>query len=329
MDKDIDRYSITGRIGEGAHGLVLKAIHLPTGRKVALKKLLLKSLDDGIPLNVMREIKTLQHINCKYVIQLYDVFPRGMSFILVMEYMCSGLWEMIRDTENCLSEAQIKSYTQMLLKGVHYLHAHNIMHRDIKPANLLINSKGILKIADLGLARLFWNEGGRPYSHQVATRWYRAPELLYGARYYDQSVDLWAVGCVVAELINTKPLFQGESDIEQLAIVLCTLGTPTKESWPDLTTLPDYNKITFPESVAIPWKELLPISNDEAVDFVRSFLFYDSSKRILPADALSHVWFRVQPLPALLADMPKPSETHRTLMKQQSNSSNQMRTILS
>ncbi|OWR49543.1 cyclin-dependent kinase 20 [Danaus plexippus] len=305
MASNITNYSVLGRIGEGAHGLVFKARHLPTGRDVALKKILIKNLEDGIPLNVMREIKALQLLRCKYVIKLYDMFPRGMCLVLVLEYMCSGLWEMLHQKQQELTLPRVKTYAQMLLKGTRYMHAHYVMHRDLKPANLLINHEGILKIADLGLARLYWPDGGRPYSHQVATRWYRAPELLYGARYYSQNVDIWAVGCIIAEMITKQPLFAGESDIEQLAIVLQRLGTPTEETWPKHSELPDYHKITFPESSPMPWTELLPGVEPDAIHLIKSFILYDAQKRISAKEALNHPWFHTKPLPAALEDMPK------------------------
>ncbi|CAH2233721.1 cyclin-dependent kinase 20 [Pararge aegeria] len=306
---DISNYSVVGRIGEGAHGLVFKARHLPTGREVALKKILIKNIEDGIPINVMREIKALQLLRCKYVIKLYDMFPRGMSLVLVLEYMCSGLWEMLHHNQQEMTLPRIKTYVQMLLKGTRYMHAHYVMHRDLKPANLLINHEGILKIADLGLARLYWPDGGRPYSHQVATRWYRAPELLYGARYYSEKVDIWAVGCIIAEMITKQPLFAGESDIEQLAIVLQRLGTPTEESWPRHSELPDYHKITFPESLPMPWTDLLPGVDPDAIDLIKSIVLYDEQKRISAKEAIRHAWFQTRPLPATLEDMPRPNVT--------------------
>ncbi|XP_022115613.2 cyclin-dependent kinase 20 [Pieris rapae] len=307
MNRDITSYSIVGRIGEGAHGLVFKANHLPTGREVALKKILIKNIDEGIPVNVMREIKALQLLRCKYIIKLYDMFPRGMSLVLVLEYMSSGLWDMLHHRQQELTLPRVKAYAQMLLKGTRYMHAHYVMHRDLKPANLLINHEGVLKIADLGLARLFWPDGGRPYSHQVATRWYRAPELLYGARYYTENVDVWAVGCIIAEMITKKPLFAGESDIEQLAIVVQHLGTPTEESWPDHSNLPDYHKITFPESPPMSWTQILPGVEPDAVNFIKSFLLYDEKKRISAKEALKHSWLRTKPSPANLEDMPRPN----------------------
>ncbi|XP_051281586.1 cyclin-dependent kinase 20 isoform X3 [Dicentrarchus labrax] len=188
----MEQYSILGRIGEGAHGIVFKAKHIETGETVALKKVALRRLEDGIPNQALREIKALQEIeDNQHVVKLKDVFPHGTGFVLVFDFMLSDLSEVIRNSERPLTPAQVKGYMMMLLKGVAFLHHNNIMHRDLKPANLLISSSGHLKIADFGLARLFSDQGERLYSHQVATRWYRAPELLYGARKYDEGVDLW------------------------------------------------------------------------------------------------------------------------------------------
>ncbi|XP_041860930.1 cyclin-dependent kinase 20 isoform X2 [Melanotaenia boesemani] len=188
----MEQYSILGRVGEGAHGIVFKAKHVETGETVALKKVALRRLEDGIPNQALREIKALQKIeDNQHVVKLKDVFPHGTGFVLVFDFMLSDLSEVIRNYQRPLTPAQVKGYMMMLLKGVAFLHHNNIMHRDLKPANLLISSSGHLKIADFGLARLFSDRGERLYSHQVATRWYRAPELLYGARKYDEGVDLW------------------------------------------------------------------------------------------------------------------------------------------
>ncbi|KAF6327060.1 cyclin dependent kinase 20 [Rhinolophus ferrumequinum] len=189
----MDQYCILGRIGEGAHGIVFKAKHVETGEIVALKKVALRRLEDGIPNQALREIKALQEMeDNQYVVQLKAVFPHGAGFVLAFEFMLSDLAEVVRHAQRPLAQAQVKSYLQMLLKGVAFCHANNIVHRDLKPANLLISASGQLKIADFGLARVFSPDGSRLYTHQVATRWYRAPELLYGARQYDQGVDLWS-----------------------------------------------------------------------------------------------------------------------------------------
>ncbi|XP_004870147.1 cyclin-dependent kinase 20 isoform X2 [Heterocephalus glaber] len=282
----MDQYCILGRIGEGAHGIVFKAKHVETGEIVALKKVALRRLEDGIPNQALREIKSLQEIeDNQYVVQLKAVFPHGMGFVLAFEFMLSDLAEVVRHAQRPLAPAQVKSYLQMLLKGVTFCHANNIVHRDLKPANLLISASGQLKIADFGLARIFSPDGSRLYTHQVATRWYRAPELLYGARQYDQSVDLWAVGCIMGELLNGSPLFPGENDIEQLCCVLRILGTPSPQVWPEITELPDYKKISFKEQAPVPLEEVLPDASPQALDLLGHFLLYPPHQRIAASQA--------------------------------------------
>ncbi|MED6281162.1 Cyclin-dependent kinase 20 [Characodon lateralis] len=306
----MDQYSILGRIGEGAHGIVFKAKHIETGETVALKKVALRKLEEGIPNQALREIKALQEIeDNQHVVKLKDFFPHGTGFVLVFDFMLSDLSEVIRNYQRPLTPAQVKCYMMMLLKGVAFLHHNNIMHRDLKPANLLISPSGHLKVADFGLARLFSNQGERLYSHQVATRWYRAPELLYGARKYDEGVDLWAVGCIFGELLNSSPLFPGENDIEQLCCVLRVLGTPTQDSWPEIVELPDYNKITFKENPAIPLEEIVPDTSSQAIDLLCKFLVYPSKQRCSARQALIHPYFFSSPLPVHRSELPVPQRT--------------------
>ena len=295
----MENYSILGRIGEGAHGIVFKAKKIQSGELVALKKIALLKLEDGVPNSAIREIKALQQIDHPNIVKLYDVFPTGAGFALVFEFMMTDLSEIIRNDQFILTKPQIKMYILMLLKGISYCHQRNIMHRDLKPANLLIALNGELKIADFGLARVYiHDESGRQYSHQVATRWYRAPELLYGSRSYDVGVDLWAVGVIFGEMLNHSPLFPGESDIEQLCCVLKALGTPNEQVWPGLKELPDYNKITFPENQPIPLEKLVPDASEMEMDLLKQFLIYDSSKRLHAKNALLHPLFFTEPLPA-------------------------------
>ncbi|XP_020755305.2 cyclin-dependent kinase 20 isoform X4 [Odocoileus virginianus] len=262
----MEQYCILGRIGEGAHGIVFKAKHVETGEIVALKKVALRRLEDGIPNQVLREIKALQEIeDSQYVVQLKAVFPHGAGFVLAFEFMLSDLAEVVRHTQRPLAQAQVKSYLQMLLKGVAFCHANNIVHRDLKPANLLISASGQLKIADFGLARVFSPDSNRLYTHQVATR---------------------AVGCILGELLNGSPLFPGENDIEQLCCVLRILGTPSPQVWPEITELPDYNKISFKEQAPVPLEEVLPDASPQALDLLGRFLLYPPQQRI----SASQVW---------------------------------------
>ncbi|XP_065279176.1 cyclin-dependent kinase 20 isoform X3 [Emys orbicularis] len=288
----MDQYSILGRIGEGAHGIVFKAKNVETGETVALKKVALRRLEDGIPNQALREIKALQEIEeNQHVVKLKAVFPHGAGFVLVFEYMLSDLAEVIRNAQQPLTQAQAKGYMLMLLQGVAFCHANNIMHRDLKPANLLISSTGQLKIADFGLARVFSSDAGRLYSHQVATR---------------------AVGCIFAELLNNSPLFPGENDIEQLCCVLRVLGTPSPRVWPEITELPDYNKISFKDNPPIPLEEVLPDAPPQALQLLKRFLVYPSRERVRAAQALLHPYFFTPPLPAHHSELPIPQRGGRT-----------------
>ena len=271
----MEHYKILGRVGEGAHGVVFKAKHVISGDLVALKKVLLKKIEEGIPNTALREMKALQEIeDHENIVKLKDVIPQGMGFMLVFEFMVSDLSEVIKNYQNPLTPSQVKRYMVMLLKGMAFCHSIKIMHRDLKPANLLISSTGVLKIADFGLARVFDGSKNRPYSHQVATRWYRAPELLFSARKYDEGVDLWAIGCIFGEMINSSPLFPGESDIEQICTVLKVLGEPNDQLWPDKSDLPDFNKISFPNFPGIPFKQLLPEASSQAISLIQGFAFF-------------------------------------------------------
>ncbi|GJQ66666.1 hypothetical protein Trydic_g4634 [Trypoxylus dichotomus] len=305
----MDEYKILGRIGQGAHGYVMKGVHRGTNKEVALKKVIIKSLQEGIPKNIMREILALRVLKFKYIVELVDVLPHGMGLVLVMEYLPSSLFNLLKDNNCVLDIAQIKCYARMLLMGISFMHENCIMHRDLKPGNLLIGDTGVLKIADLGLARIYVKEeSNRQYTHQVATRWYRAPELLYGSRHYTPAVDIWAIGCIIVEMLKKKPLFPGETDIEQLAIVLHTLGTPTESTWPGLKELPDYNKITFAKTAGLNWNKILPDVDEDTINFIKGFIEYDHKKRLTAKQALNHTYFSISPLASCLESMPKPQD---------------------
>ncbi|XP_032326964.1 cyclin-dependent kinase 20 isoform X2 [Camelus ferus] len=286
----MEQYCILGRIGEGAHGIVFKAKHVEPGMGWQCLR--------PVPNRLERSLLS-RRWPCGGWKMASPTRPCGrsrpcrrsrtVSFVLAFEFMLSDLAEVVRHAQRPLAPAQVKSYLQMLLKGVAFCHANNIVHRDLKPANLLISASGQLKIADFGLARVFSPDGSRLYTHQVATRWYRAPELLYGARQYDQGVDLWAVGCILGELLNGSPLFPGENDIEQLCCVLRILGTPSPQVWPEITELPDYNKISFKEQAPVPLEEVLPDASPQALDLLGRFLLYPPRQRI----SASQVWNEV------------------------------------
>lgn len=210
--------------------------------------------------------------------QLKDVYPDGTYLSLVFELVETDLFSVLRHTRDPLDEADVRGLLRMLLQGVAHCHANGILHRDIKPGNLLITSQGELKIADFGLANVFVGASAS-YSHQVATRWYRAPELLFGSRSYDAGVDMWGVGTVLAEMLRPVPLFPGQNDLDQLYRVIQVLGSPEPQ-WPDVVTLPDFCKVSFPSYRPIPLRQLFPNVSTQAVDLLSQLLVLDPKRRM-------------------------------------------------
>ncbi|KAL5242892.1 hypothetical protein ACI65C_010302 [Semiaphis heraclei] len=235
--------------------------------------------------------------------------------------MVSGLPEMLYDDDIWLDDSHLKTYAHMLFAGVAHMHATKIVHRDLKPANLLISSEGILKIADFSLSRLLLptttadddvdDQRSQCYTGQVATRRYRAPELLFGSVHYDQSIDMWSVGCILAEMQMKTPLFAGDSDMEQIAIVVHNLGTPTDETWPNRNEMPDYNKLKFTHCNPVPTNELFSDFDELLVDLLGKLVLYNADKRLNAQEALLHPYFFNEPLPCLEHLMPKPPKDHR------------------
>ncbi|XP_060071161.1 cyclin-dependent kinase 7-like, partial [Ylistrum balloti] len=204
MEEKQVRYEKIEFLGEGQFATVYKAKDYKTGNIVAVKKIKVGTraeVADGINRTALREIKLLQELSHIHIIGLLDVFGHRSNVSLVFDFMETDLEIVIKDNEIVLTPGHIKSYILQTLKGLEYLHSHWILHRDLKPNNLLINQQGILKLGDFGLAK-FYGSPTRIYTHQVVTRWYRCPELLFGARQYGTGVDMWAVGCILAELLR-------------------------------------------------------------------------------------------------------------------------------
>lgn len=297
----MEEYELLGKIGEGTFGVVFRGRHVRTGDSVALKKIRLRNASDGLPKKLLREIQALQSIDHANVITLREYFPYGSSIILSFDYMNTDLHQIMRYTLNRgekLCTSAVKSILIMLLDGVASIHEASMMHRDLKPANILFTKHGELKIGDFGLARVYERDKqDASYSHEVATRWYRAPELLYGAHKYTQSVDMWAVGCIMAELLTGWPLFTGENDIDQLFKVQKGLGSPNTKIWPGLEDLPDFNKIQFPHMEPLPFSELIPDVGDDALHVLQRLLVYNPADRLTAREALCDPFFYSDPIP--------------------------------
>ncbi|KAG9407588.1 Cyclin-dependent kinase 20 [Aphanomyces cochlioides] len=296
-----DKYELLERLGHGNFGEVHCIRDISTGKVLALKRIRTRndsSKMETIPAAAFNEIQAMQHLNHPNIVHLVDIVPEGASIGLVMEYMDTDLAQLISTATRRFDAQEIKSLLFMLLRGVEHCHKNSILHRDLKPSNLLVNREGVLKLSDFGLATVYTGPN-REYAHQVATRWYRAPELLFGSRSYDEKVDMWAVGVVFAELLQHAPIFPGLNDIDQIFRVMQVLGSP---KWPGMEALPDFQKISFPTFDPIPFEKLFPQAESTALDLLSRLLSYDPSARPSATQALQHEYFWSQPLPQPYTD---------------------------
>lgn len=301
--KAADRYLKREVLGEGTYGVVYKAIDTKSGQVVAIKKIRLGKQKEGVNFTALREIKLLKELKDPTIIELIDVFPHKGNLHLVFEFMETDLEAVIRDRNIFLSPADIKSYIQMTLKGLAFCHKKWVLHRDMKPNNLLIGPHGQLKLADFGLARIFGSPDRR-FTHQVFARWYRAPELLFGAKQYGPGVDVWAAACIFAELLLRRPFLQGNSDIDQLGKIFAAFGTPKPSQWHDMVYLPDY--VEYQYVPGQPLKTLFPTATEDCLDLLSKMFTYDPKVRISAQQALEHRYFSSGPPPTEPALLPRP-----------------------
>jgi len=287
-----ERYSFDGEIGSGAYGFVISAKDEQTNEKVAIK-MVANAFDDLIDAKrVLREIKLLRHFNHANIINIRDlILPQGYNefnhIYIVSDLMETDLGRVIY-SKQVLTDTHVKTFLYQMLRALKYIHSANVIHRDIKPQNLLVNLDCNLKVCDFGLARGL--EGSQQaLTEYVVTRWYRAPEILLGVEDYSKAVDVWAVGCVLAELLLRKPLFHGQDTVDQLQLIIKGLGTPTEadmdfiasnNSRQFLRHLPSYPKIEF--------TTLVPNAGADGADLLKKLLTFNPDHRLTAEEALSH-----------------------------------------
>ncbi|PPJ60042.1 hypothetical protein CBER1_02657 [Cercospora berteroae] len=314
----MEQYQRLEKVGEGTYGVVYKARDLstPDQRIVALKKIRLEAEDEGVPSTAIREISLLKEMNDPNVMRLLNiVHADGHKLYLVFEFMDLDLKKYMEAlpvsqggrgkplAEGVLSEQghlglgpdMVKKFTYQLLSGIRYCHSHRVLHRDLKPQNLLIDKEGNLKIGDFGLARAF-GVPLRTYTHEVVTLWYRSPEILLGGRQYSTGVDMWSVGCIFAEMATRKPLFPGDSEIDEIFKIFRLLGTPTEQEWPGVTSFPDF-KSSFPKWERKPDDELInadgvKVLGHEGLELLDALLVFDPAGRMSAKQAVHHPYFQ-------------------------------------
>ncbi|OAA50871.1 Serine/threonine-protein kinase domain protein [Beauveria brongniartii RCEF 3172] len=272
-----ERYRIVGFISSGTYGRVYKAVNrnnivtstngapVPTGHEVAIKKFKPDKEGEqlsytGISQSAIREMSLCSELNHANVIRLIEIILEDKCIFMVFDYAEHDLLQIIhhhtQQPRHPIPPATVKSIMFQLLNGCHYLHTNWVLHRDLKPANIMVSSSGGVKIGDLGLARRFDKPLHSLFSGDkvVVTIWYRAPELILGSYHYTPAIDMWAIGCIFAELLSLRPIFKGEEakmdskktvpfQRNQMMKIMEIMGAPTKDKWPLLATMPEYGQL--------------------------------------------------------------------------------------
>ena len=280
-----DRYQNLKLVGAGACGQVCSAEDTSVGKPVAIKKIKHPFQSAMDAKRTYREIKMLKHMNHDNIIQLLDIFTPSQELgevYMVTPLMDSDLSIILNAQQ--LTDNHVQIFTYQILRAVKYLHSVGIIHRDLKPANIAVNKNGEIKIIDFGLARLAGNE----MTGYVVTRWYRAPEVLLNWMHYNQAVDIWSVGCIMAELLTGKALFPGNDHIDQLKKIMNLVGTPSPSL---LAKISEDARNYILELKVMPkqdfYQRFVGISR-LAIDLLEKMLDLDPDTRITAEGALAH-----------------------------------------
>ncbi|KAJ2749983.1 mitogen activated protein kinase [Coemansia pectinata] len=287
-------YQVMQVIGQGAYGTVVSAKHIPSGVDVAIKRI--GPFDSAMLCQrTLREIKLLKHFNHENIITLYDVVnlkPRNdfTHVYIVQELLDIDLHRIIKTQP--LSEEHVQYFLYQILRALKYIHSCNVLHRDLKPANILLNANCDLKVCDFGLARGANDENDNNESfltEYVATRWYRAPEIMLSFKEYTKAIDIWSVGCIMAEMLSKMPLFPGRDYHHQLKLIFDVLGTPTTDCYLGIKSsrARDYIR-SLPLKAKANMNKLFPYASPQAIDLMNKMLTFNPKRRITVEEALAH-----------------------------------------
>ncbi|KAJ2491262.1 mitogen activated protein kinase [Coemansia sp. RSA 2050] len=293
-------YRIVRDIGQGAYGLVCEAEHIETGQHVAIKKVSRVGEKEVLAKRSLREIKLMRHFSGhENIISLLDIdvanSPDFNEIYLIQELMEADLQLIIKSGQP-LTDPHYQYFLYQICRGLKYIHSAGVLHRDLKPSNLLVNANCSLRICDFGLARGLAEtpEGNIGFmTEYVATRWYRAPEIMLSFLSYTKAIDIWSVGCIFAELLGGKPLFKGRDYVDQLNQILQILGTPDDATLSRIGSERAQMYIrSLPYMPKVPWERIFPNATPLALDLLEKLLDFDPSTRITVDEVLAHPYLQ-------------------------------------
>ena len=279
-----NRFEIIKPIGRGGFGRVFLVHDRILGKKVALKRLLIRSVENGVDYHAISEIRHLYELKNNNIVEFYGAFTFDRDYYLCMEYIPENLLDILK--KGRIDTIITRKIMKGILMALDYLHSNNIMHRDLTPQNLLITEDGIVKLIDFGLCTEFPSDFGDMIC-QAVTLWYRPPELLLGSKRYCSEVDIWSTGCVFAELLLGKPLFEGGNDFEMLRLMSSLLGTI---EWDGCSNIPSYIKFNAPKGFCEDGFTSM-FTNSIEFDLISKMIVLDPKKRITAKEALLHPYF--------------------------------------
>uniref|UniRef100_A0A8C3YMW4 Cyclin-dependent kinase-like 2 n=1 Tax=Catagonus wagneri TaxID=51154 RepID=A0A8C3YMW4_9CETA len=289
----MEKYENLGLVGEGSYGMVMKCRNKDSGRIVAIKKFLESDDDKMVKKIAMREIKLLKQLRHENLVNLLEVCKKKKRWYLVFEFVDHTVLDDLELFPNGLDYQLVQKYLFQIISGIGFCHSHNIIHRDIKPENILVSQSGVVKLCDFGFARTL-AAPGEVYTDYVATRWYRAPELLVGDVKYGKAVDVWAIGCLVTEMLMGEPLFPGESDIDQLYHITLCLGNLIPRHQELFYKNPVFAGVRLPEiRETVPLERRYPTLSAVVIDLAKKCLHIDPDKRPFCAELSHHDFFHM------------------------------------
>lgn len=288
----MERYEKLSKIGEGSYGVVYKCRARDTGHLVAIKKFVESEDDPLIKKIALREIRMLKNLKHPNLVNLIEVFRRKRKLHLVFEFCDHTVLNELEKHPKGVPMALTKSLIWQTLQAVNFCHLHNCLHRDVKPENILITKDGVVKLCDFGFARII--SPGDNYTDYVATRWYRAPELLVGDTQYGTPVDVWAIGCVFVELVKGEALWPGKSDVDQLYLIRKNLGDLIPRHMQIFKANEFFCGLSIPDPGTIePLEHKLPKDiGTEGADFTLKCLDKDPARRWSCEQLLMHSFFK-------------------------------------